>query len=222
MSYEKKTSLLPVGHRLRPGGNFRKTSITIHSTGNLSSTPQGERNWLNNATNKRYAAWHYVVGEGLVIQAIPDNETAWHCGTSEGNNHSIGIEIVESGDRCKVLMTAAEFTADLMRSYGFGIDKLKRHYDWTKKDCPRILINPEFVKGSMNWAWFKKTVEAFLEKDDEKIVNIEKIKVIVDGREIEVSRVLIDGYNFIKIRDIADMCGYDIGNKGSIPVLTKK
>lgn len=221
MSYELKTSLLPVGHRLRPGGNFRKTSITIHSTGNLSSTPQGERNWLNNATNKRYAAWHYVIGEGLVIQAIPDNETAWHCGTSEGNNHSVGIEIVESGDRCKVLMTAAEFTADLMRSYGFGVDNLRRHYDWTKKDCPRILINPEFIKGAMNWQWFLKTVHAFL-NEDENNPKIEKINMIVNGNEKEVRRILVNDSNYVNFRDLAGALDFEISFKGSIPIATKK
>lgn len=216
MSFTVKTDLLRSGHWLRPGGNFKKTSVTIHSTGNLTSTPEGERKWLDNVTNKRSASWHYVVGEGVVIQAIPDNETAWHCGNSTGNNHSIGIEIVESGNRAKVLMTAAEFTAELLKKYGWGIDKLKRHYDWTGKNCPRILIDKTYIKDNLNWQWFLKTVSAFLAD------RTEKIKVIVDGKEIEVERILQDGYNFVKLRDIADICGFDISYNGNIPVLTKK
>lgn len=216
MSFTVKTDLLRSGHWLRPGGNFKKTSVTIHSTGNLTSTPEGERKWLDNATNKRSASWHYVVGEEVVIQAIPDNETAWHCGNSTGNNHSIGVEIVESGNRTKVLMTAAEFTAELLKKYGFGIDKLKRHYDWTGKNCPRILIDKTYIKDNLNWQWFLKMVSAFLADE------IEKIKIIVDGEEIEVERILKDGYNFIKLRDIADICGFDISYIGNIPVLTKK
>ena len=215
MSFTVKTDLLRSGHWLRPGGNFKKTSVTIHSTGNPTSTPEGERKWLDNATNKRSASWHYVVGEGIVIQAIPDNETAWHCGNSTGNNHSIGIEIVESGNRAKVLMTAAEFTAELLKKYGWGIDKLKRHYDWTGKNCPRILIDKTYIKDNLNWQWFLKTVSAFLADDG-------KIKMVVDGEEIEVERILKDGYNFIKLRDIADICGFDISYIGNIPVLTKK
>ena len=218
MSYELKINYLPIGHGLRPAGVYEKESITIHSTGNLSSTPQGERNWLNNTTNKRYAAWHDCIGEGIVIRAIPHTEPAWHCGKDYGNKHSIGIEIVESGDRYRVLMTAAEYVADLLREREWDINHLKRHYDWTGKDCPRILINPTYIKGGMDWQWWLKKVSEFLEDDE----MVEKSKVIVDGKEIVVERILKDGYNFIKIRDIAEMCGYNIGNKGSIPVLTKK
>lgn len=218
MSYIVKTSLLPEGHRLRVGGNYTKNSITIHSTGNLSSNAQGERNWLNNPTNNRQAAWHYVVEEGFVIQAIPDNEEAWHCGDSYGNKHSIGIEIVESGNRSKVLMTAAEFTADLLRHYGMPISALKCHFDWTGKNCPRILIDDGFIRGSMNWQWFVRTVEAFLEDDE----MIEKAKVIVDGKEYEALRILKEGSNFLKARDMAGVLGYDISSQGSVPVFTSR
>ena len=217
MSYDLKTSLLPISHRLRPGGSYTKTSITIHSTANLSSTPQGERNWLNNTTNKRLAAWHYCIGAGVVIQAIPENEEAWHCGQPDGNKHSIGIEIVESGDRHQVLITAVEFTAKLLKNYGWGIDKLKKHYDWTGKNCPRILIDPLSIKGSMDWDWFVKMVSEKLDNDI-----TEQSKMIVDGVEIPFTRILYKGNNFAKLRDLADIFGYEISNKGSIAVLTKK
>lgn len=137
-------------HRLRPKGNFKKTSITIHSTGNETSTAQNERKWLDNPTNKRGASWHYVIDEKEVIQAIPDNEEAWHSGKKEGNQHSIGIEICESGNRKKTLENAAEFTAVKLRELGLNISNLKKHYDWTKKICPRILIDNSFIKNGMN------------------------------------------------------------------------
>ena len=70
----------------------------------------------------------------------------------------------------------------------------------------------------MDWNWFVKTVEALLEDDE----MVEKSKIIVDGKEIPVDRILKDGYNYIKIRDVADICGYNISHKGSISVLTKK
>ena len=82
---------LSSGHRNRPGGTYQKTSITIHSTGNLHSTAQNERDWLDNPKNTRIASWHYVVDEKEVIQAIPDNEPAYHCGLSKGNKYSLSI-----------------------------------------------------------------------------------------------------------------------------------
>ena len=222
--YEIKQNYLPASHRLRPGRIYEKTSITIHSTANPTSTVYGERNWLTNTTNKAEAAWHDVVGAGIVINAIPHKEECWHSGTTEGNRHSIGIEIVESGDRRAVLLTAAEYVADLLYEYGWGLDKLKKHYDWTKKNCPRILIDKTYIVGGMDWYWFLARVTEFLEalnKPGKKIGAIMGT-VIIDGIEREVEMVNVDGYNYVKLRGFVEYLGYNIGNKGKTPVLTKK
>lgn len=216
--YSIKRDFLRAGHRLRPGGNYVKTSITVHSTGNANSTALNERKWLDNPSNNRNAAWHYCVGDGVVVQALPEVEESWHCGKDVGNKYSISVEIIESGDRLKVLMTAAEFVADLMRKYGFGMDRLKRHRDWTTKVCPGILIDKALIKNNLDWAWFVATVRAILEGEE----MVEKIKVIVDGKEVEAERVLKDGYNYIKLRDLCGLMGYNVSSKGSIPILTKK
>lgn len=55
--------------------------------------------------------------------------------------------------------------------------------------------------------------------DDEMV---ETSKIIVDGKEIAVNRILKDGTNYIKIRDVGDALGYIVSANGSIPVLTKK
>ena len=217
MDYILKEDILKKGHRRRPGGRYSKASITIHSTGNSSSIARGERAWLDNAENNRDASWHYVVGNGTVIQAIPEEEEAWHCGATEGNRHSISVEICESGDRRAVLETAAAFVADLLEKYGWGVEKLKRHYDWTGKDCPRILINKKFVTGGMNWSWFIKAV-----KDNMEGEMVEKSAVKVDGKRVEVRRILKDGTNYIAVRDIAAALGYNISNEGNMAVLKKK
>ena len=215
--YELKKDFLRSGHPYRPGGKYEKTSITIHSTGNDKSKETGERLWLDNPENDRTAAWHYCVGEGVVIQAIPEQEESWHCAKAVGNKYSISIETIETGNRARVLMTAAEFVADILKRYGWGIDRLKKHRDWTTKNCPRTMLDKALIVDKMDWNWFIKTVEAFLEGE-----MVEKIKVIVDGKGIQVDRILKDNFNYIKIRDVADMLGYNIANKGSIPILTKK
>ena len=217
MDYILKEDILKKGHRRRPGGRYSKASITIHSTGNSSSVARGERAWLDSCENNRDASWHYVVGNGTVIQAIPEEEEAWHCGATEGNRHSISVEICESGDRRAVLETAAAFVADLLEKYGWGVEKLKRHYDWTGKDCPRILINKKFVTGGMNWSWFIKAV-----KDNMEGEMVERSAVKVDGKMVEVRRILKDGTNYIAVRDIAVALGYNISNEGNMAVLKKK
>lgn len=57
------------------------------------------------------------------------------------------------------------------------------------------------------------------EVDDEMV---ESSKIIVDGKEITVSRILKDGTNYIKIRDVGNALGYTVSANGNIPVLTKK
>lgn len=58
------------------------------------------------------------------------------------------------------------------------------------------------------------------EMEDDEVV--EKAKIILGGQEKQVNRILKDGRNYIDIRDLAELMGYDVTSKGSIAVLTKK
>ena len=133
----------------RPGTAMVWEWLTVHNTGNPKSTAENERAWLTNPSNKRQASWHYVICEDTIIQAIPDNEIAWHAGDGSGNGNmkSIGIEICESGDFEKSKRTAAKFIAIKLKEKGKGIEFVKRHKDWSGKNCPRLLIPiwPEFI-----------------------------------------------------------------------------
>lgn len=68
--------------------------------------------------------------------------------------------------------------------------------------------------------WLKLKDIHYEESGDTEVV--EKGKIIVDGKEYTVERILKDGTNYIKIRDIADALGYKISNQGSTAVLTKE
>lgn len=219
--YTYISSLLGIRHRLRTGRRYEKTTITIHSTGNDTSTPEGERRWLDNPENTRDASWHYCVGEKKVICALPEEEESWHCAVTDGNRHSISVEIVESGNRALVLNTAAEFVADTLKRYGWGVDRLKRHYDWNGKNCPRILIDKALIKDNLNWNWFVKTVEEYLKPEEANKVVPQKVKMFIDGKTQEIECVNVNGYNYVKIRDIAPKLGYSVGSSGKTPVLFK-
>jgi len=161
--------ILATNHRCRPGGNYAKTSITMHSTANPKSTAQNERGWLDNPSNNRTASWHYCVDEKQIIQALPEVEEAWHCSKTDGNKHSISVEICESGDRRKTLENVAEFVAGKLKAYGWGTDRIKKHYDWSGKNCPRILIDKSCVVGGMDWNWFIGRVEHYLKGEVEMV-----------------------------------------------------
>ena len=146
-------------HNRRPGTSMNPEYITIHSTGNPKSTARNERAWLTNPVNKVTASWHVCVDEKEAVEAIPLNEVAWHAGdggSGTGNRKSIGVEICESGDRQRTLQNAVKLVAKLLKERGWGVDKLRRHYDWNKKICPRI-----FYDGGkwMAWEQFKQAVQ---------------------------------------------------------------
>lgn len=182
----------------RPSFPMVPEYITIHSTANEKSTAKNERGWLTNPSNTRTASWHLVVDDKEVIEAIPLNEVAWHAGDGgqgTGNRKSIGIEICESGDRAKTIQNAAELVAKLLHERNWRVDRLRRHYDWSKKNCPRIM-------SANNWAgWngFKLQVQRELEKL-EKEDGLDIIKINFRGRIIEVKGVLKDQTYYVPIR----------------------
>lgn len=142
----------------RPCLPMTPTTITIHNTGNPSSTARNERAWLTNPANDRTASYHIVVYEREAIECIPLNEVAWHAGdgNGDGNRKSIGIEICESGDYAKTLDNAATLVAKLLKDRGWGVDRLRRHFDWSGKICPRLMYDNGRWTG---WTAFKNLVE---------------------------------------------------------------
>lgn len=135
----------------RPGFSMTPSYLTIHSTGNPSSTAANERAWLTNPTNDRQASYHIVVDEKEAIEVLPLNEVSWNAGdgNGQGNRASIAIEICESGNRQKTLDNAVALVAKMLKERKWGVDKLRRHYDWSRKECPRILM-------ANNWAGWEK------------------------------------------------------------------
>ncbi len=51
---------------------------------------------------------------------------------------------------------------------------------------------------------------------------VEKSKIIVDGKEHVVERILKDGTNYIKVRDLAAALDLEVSNKGNIAVPSTK
>ena len=159
---------IPISKDKRPATKMKPTTITIHSTGNPNSTARNERGWLTNPSNNRTASWHIVIDEREVIEAIPLNEIAYHSGNRNGNNTSIGIEICESGNREKTLDNAVKLVAKMLHERNWGVDKLRRHYDWSGKNCPRIMS----ANNWKEWDRFKFNVnkELMLLRQGGKVV----------------------------------------------------
>ena len=159
-------------HNRRPGLLLKPETITIHNTANPSSSARNERNWLTNPSNDRTASFHIVVDEREVIECIPLSEVAWAGGdgtNGPGNRTSIHIEICESGDYAKTLDNAAQLVAKMLKERGWGVDRLRRHFDWSGKICPRLMYDNGRWTG---WTAFNNMVRDKLRtvKGDDQIM----------------------------------------------------
>ncbi|MEK3882068.1 N-acetylmuramoyl-L-alanine amidase [Paenibacillus sp. PL2-23] len=150
----------------RPGIAMSATTITIHNTANPRSTARNERNWLTNTANNGTASFHIVIDEREAIECIPLNEVAWHAGdgssAGSGNRTSIGIEITESGNYDATLDNASTLVASMLKDRGWGTDRLRRHYDWSGKNCPRLMNEDGDWSG---WEAFVASVDTKLDDD---------------------------------------------------------
>lgn len=177
--------------------------LTIHSTGNLTSTAQNERDNLNRPSNTSTTGFHIVVDDTQAIECIPLNKVAYHAGDGAngvGNSKSIALEICESGDRARTIENAVEVSAKILHQYNWGIDKLKRHYDWSKKNCPRILS----ANNWEGWNGFKIQVQRELDRLKSKV------KIRYKGKLVEVDGYIQNDRNYVQLRETFEKLGFTV------------
>lgn len=146
MAYKIINSWLPTSkYNLKAPFAMDPEYITVHNTGNTASARE-EAAYHN--SNNSETSYHVVIDENEVHQLIPFSRNAWHSGDGIGNGNmkSIGIEIARSmdngysGPKSQRYMQAEEnaalYIAHVMHERGWDMSRLKRHYDWSGKDCP--------------------------------------------------------------------------------------
>jgi N-acetylmuramoyl-L-alanine amidase CwlA len=164
--------------------------ITIHNTANDASA-NNEVSYMRNNTNE--VSYHYAIDDKEVVQGIPVDRNAWHCGdggSGKGNRKSIGIEICYSKSGGAKYVAAEElavkFTAQLLHERGWGIDKVKKHQDWSGKYCPHRILSEnrwnsflERIKKALN------TLKSPAPKPAAPVNSTGTLyRVIVDGKQI--------------------------------------
>lgn len=120
--------------------SMRPQYITVHNTANDASA-RNEVSYMRN--NSSSTSYHVAVDDKEVVIAAPFNRNCFHAGDGRhgtGNRKTIGIEICYSksgGARFDAAEdNAARYVASLLKAYGWGINRVKRHYDWSRKYCP--------------------------------------------------------------------------------------
>jgi len=118
--------------------------ITIHNTAN-DATATNEIAFMTR--NTAATSYHVAIDDKHAVQAIPFTRNSWHAGdgSGAGNRKSIGIEICfsQSGGPKYVNAeaNAVDYTARLLKQYGWGVDRVKWHRDWSGKECPHRIID---------------------------------------------------------------------------------
>ena len=134
--------------------------VVIHNTANDASAAN-EITYMR--TNNKEVSFHYAVDDKQIVQGISESRNAWHAGdggSGTGNRYGIAIEICYSKSGGKKFeaaeKNAAELAADILKRYGWGIDRLKKHQDYSGKYCPHRTLD-------MGWQRFVDMVKDFLE-----------------------------------------------------------
>lgn len=151
-------------YRVKCPYTMKPEYITVHNTANDATA----RNEISYMTNNNYeTSFHFAVDDKEVVQGLPLDRNGWHAGDGNGtgNRKSIGIEICYSrsgGDRfIKAEERAAELIAYLLKKYNWGIDRVKKHQDWSGKYCPHRTLD-------MGWDRFIKMIKDKLDVSNSK------------------------------------------------------
>lgn len=165
MAYTFKQTFLPASkYSIKAPYSMVPQYITVHNTANDAPAANEIAYMIN---NNNQVSYHVAVDDKEVIQAIPFNRNAWHCGdgggisdpkaSKKGNRISIGIEICYSksgGVRYGVAEeNAVQYIAKLLKQFGWGIERVKKHQDWNGKYCPHRILSED------RWGSFLKRIE---------------------------------------------------------------
>ncbi len=167
----------------RPGNKMQPTYVTIHNTGNngYGAGALAHSNLQYNG-NSSGASWHFSVDDHVIYQSVPMNEKAYHAGDgrAQGNSNTIGIEICENSNSNyrKAEENAAKLTAAILHSQRLPYTAVKKHYDWSGKNCPQNMI--EGTNGTMGWSGFM----AMVKSEYAKLGPIETIEQDVSNADV--------------------------------------
>ena len=152
--------------------------ITVHNTANDASAMAEISYMLGNDLK---TSFHAAVDNIRVVTGLPFNRNGYHAGDGRygtGNRKTIGIEICYSksgGERFdQAERLAAEYIAMLLKQYGWGIDRVKKHQDWSNKYCPHRTLD-------YGWERFLNMIRMYLEGNTPVDNNIDG-----DGSDVEM------------------------------------
>lgn len=196
--------------------------IVIHDTGNPAPGAGADAHKRYFMTTDRKASADFLVDDKKIIKINNYYKYfTWHCGDGRGkygitNSNSIGIEmcINSDGKYQKTVNDTIILVYKLMKELNIDINHVVRHYDASRKRCPGSMAGNNWVK----WDDFIESLEIFIEQEDEPDIVLVEYK----GSKSFIETINKDGYNYVKIRDLAKLLGKDVTyDKEKVTILDK-
>lgn len=137
--------------------------IVVHDTGNPSrgANATAHYNYFNGGDRSSSADFFVDDTQVLCVNDYYKFYT-WHCGDGHGkygitNRNSVGIEfcINVDSDRNKTLERTAQLVRELMQKLNIPIERVVRHYDASRKNCPQSMSG----NGWAQWYKFKEKLK---------------------------------------------------------------
>lgn len=132
--------------------------LVVHDTGNPSTTADAYRHYLYFNGGIRNASAHYFVDEKEILQIVSLENAAWHVGDGRGrygitNRNSVGIELCvnEGGNWEKTKKNAQILLRQLLRELRLPKDTVQRHFDASRKVCPRKMCGEDWKEWRTFW-----------------------------------------------------------------------
>lgn len=134
--------------------------ICVHNTANKASA-MAEISYM--IGNNNSTSYHYAIDDYRIVQGIEENRNAFHAGdgrNGRGNRKMISIEICHSTNPDtskfdKAERLAAKIIAFKLKERGWGIDRVYKHQDFSKKYCPHKTLD-------LGWERFLNLIRAEL------------------------------------------------------------
>lgn len=163
--------------------------IVVHDTGNTSkgADAMAHYNYFNGGNRKSSADFFVDDKQALCVNDYY-KYYSWHCGDGNGkygitNSNSVGVEIClnADGNREMALKNTAALVRGLMSELNIPIERVVRHYDASRKNCPASMSE----NGWAEWYEFKE----MLKGGDLTMTQYEELKAEISRLQAEVNKL---------------------------------
>lgn len=170
--------------------------IVIHDTGNSSAGANADAHFNYFNGGDRQSSADFFVDDTQILRVNDYYKYyTWHCGDGHGkygisNRNSVGIEfcVNSDGNRAKAIDNTLQITRELMAELNIPIDRVVRHYDASRKNCPASMSENNWAE----WYEFKKR----LQNEEELTMNqYEELKQLISDLTETVKELAVDVNN---------------------------